>query len=49
MMRNQALRHIAMDGIWRNNMVPFQNATIQDIAKVLEDLYHVKIEVRIIN
>lgn len=35
-----------MDGIWRNNMVPFQNATIQDIAKVLEDLYHVKIEVR---
>lgn len=34
-----------MDGIWRNNMVPFQNATIQDIAKVLEDLYHVKIEV----
>ena len=35
-----------MDGIGRNNMVPFQNATIQDIAKVLEDLYHVKIEVR---
>ena len=35
-----------MDGIWRNNMVPLQNATVQDIAKVLEDLYHVKIEVR---
>ena len=34
-----------MDGIWRNNMVPFQNATIQDIAKVLEDLYHIRIEV----
>lgn len=33
-----------MDSIWRNDMVPFQNATIKDIAKVLEEIYNVHIE-----
>ena len=32
-----------MDGVWRNDMLPFQNASIKDIAEVLKNLYKVDI------
>lgn len=32
-----------MDGVWRNDMLPFQRATIKDIADVLKELYKVDI------
>lgn len=33
----------ALDAIWHNNLIPFKNADIFDIAKVLEKVYGVKI------
>lgn len=33
----------ALDVIWHNNLIPFKNADIFDIAKVLEKVYGVKI------
>lgn len=33
----------ALDAIWHNNLIPFKNADIFDIAEVLEKVYGVKI------
>lgn len=35
----------SMDGVWRNDMLPFRNATIKDIADALKKLYNVDIHV----
>lgn len=32
-----------LDAVWRNNMIPFDKATIFEIAKTLEELYNVRI------
>lgn len=33
-----------MDGVWRNDMLPFQNSSIKDITDVLRKMYNVDIQ-----